>query len=54
VRLFPQKRHLQRKTNVRFIYVPPFVPHQSRSFSEFAVEPFNRGRFLQFVGPRET
>jgi hypothetical protein len=47
VRLFPQKRHLQRK-------MPPFVPHQSRSFSEFAVEPFNRGRFLQFVGPRET
>jgi hypothetical protein len=24
---------------------------RSRSFSEFAVEPFNRGRFLQFVGP---
>jgi hypothetical protein len=23
----------------------------SRSFSEFAVEPFNRGRILQFIGP---
>ncbi|MGA7407914.1 MAG: hypothetical protein WBW67_24515 [Pseudolabrys sp.] len=32
------------------LYVAFNAAIRSRSFSEFAVEPFNRRRFLQFVG----
>ena len=41
-------------TSIRFLKLMLHVAFnaaiRSRSFSEFAVEPFNRGRFLQFVG----
>ena len=50
-----QKRLAKLRASIRFLKLMLHVAFnaaiRSRSFSEFAGEPFNRGCFLQFVGP---